>query len=253
VPQNFHRCFISCRPLGREDSYQKTRKRVVAFLKATGIFPLIKTFSIIGKRIIELYMCDATKEDVAQIIQEKGIQPVDNGRFKPWEFGIITNPEIRARAREAAASRLALVYYLAKERRLKETIIRDYDDIMIRRIQNKAEELSLKNTERLNERNNRNGEAFNASKFFLTDDYQEEERLSTELLDREQIEMERAETYPQEYWDRLQEEDTFNDRFTSPAYEPGMKQPRKTVGRLTTYMLENQKKYNSTVNQTYEI
>jgi hypothetical protein len=72
-PQKFHRLHIEISAVPNE-SVADARRRMGMFLKVSGLRKHIRTFSNIGKRILEIYFCDAVEHHVERIIRENQLR-----------------------------------------------------------------------------------------------------------------------------------------------------------------------------------
>lgn len=127
APQIFHRRHIQFSTIPNE-RVQDTRRRMHQFLKLTGLLPHIRTFSTVGRSIMEIYYCTNTARDVAEILNRHKLCLLKD--FDPADFtGILEDTKI-TRLKQVA-NRLG--YLLAKERiqAMRNTILAGFDTDMV--------------------------------------------------------------------------------------------------------------------------
>jgi hypothetical protein len=135
--QKFYRTHIKMGTVLNE-TVGDARRRMGKFLVVAGLKSHIRTYSNIGKSILEIYYCDATKEKVEEIIREKRLARVDIDPADTTGIDQATWPK----RKEQIIGRLA--FLLAKERlqEMRKIICAGFDADIIKLAEEKAASLN---------------------------------------------------------------------------------------------------------------
>lgn len=97
-PQSFMRIHLKIASVPNERPMD-TRRRVGKFLEVSGLKQHIRSFSTIGKSIIEIYYCSAAEESVKHLIEEHRLITM---KINPADFSNVGADVLTARRRQTA-------------------------------------------------------------------------------------------------------------------------------------------------------